>query len=245
MVKKFKTIGILGGMGPGSSVAFTEILVGLPKNAKKDQDHPPFIHYSNSLIPPRIEYLTMGTESPIPEIIRSFEALRLAGADFGVMICNTAHIFIEEIRRGTKLPILSLIEETAKDIKERLPAVKKVGLLATKQTVEYAIYEGPLADEGLELIVPDEKYQELVTKAIFDKQFGIKATEMEVAVEAGGWLIEAMRHLKEDKGLEGVILGCTEVSMVALLKTFPGVIAIDPMEVTARKCLKVAGVRLE
>ncbi len=244
-MKKFKAIGVLGGMGPGSSVVFTELLVGLNKNAKKDQDHPPFIHYSNSLIPPRIEYLTEATESPIPEMVRSLETLRLAGADFGVIVCNTAHIFIEEIRKGTQLPILSLIEETAKYIKEKLPQMKRVGLLATDQTIQYEIYKKPLVAEGLELVVPDPKYQELVTKSIFDNSVGIKALGIEVSAEVNDWLSKVMRHLKEDKGLDGVILGCTEVSMVASLKNFPGVIAIDPMEVTARKCLLEAGVALD
>lgn len=232
-------------MGPGSSVVFVNLLVDLNKKAKKDQDHPPFILYSNSVMPPRIEYLINGTESPVPEMIRSFEVLRLAGADFGVMICNTAHIFIDQVRKEAKLPIFSLIEEMARYIKEKSPQTKRVGLLATSQTVQYAIYDRPLAREGLDLVVPDSGYQELVTRAIFDDKVGIKALGMRISAEVKGWLTEAMRHLRDDKGLDCVILGCTEVSMVKELKKFPEVTAVDPMEAMARKCLLEAGVELE
>lgn len=231
-------------MGPGSSVIFTDFLVRLNRAAKTDQDHPPFIHYSNSLIPPRIEYLTKKTESPIPEIIRSFEAMRIMGADFGVMICNTAHIFLSEIREGTELPIYSLIEETARHIKENLPWVGKVGLLATDQTLEYEIYNKPIREQGLELIVPEKEYQELVTRAIFDEKWGIKATEMEVSQKAEEWLVGAARHLKEN-GASVIILGCTEISMVKELKRQPGTTMVDPMEIMARRCLLEAGISLD
>jgi hypothetical protein len=91
--RKLGTIGVLGGMGPEATAYFFERLVQSAA-AGTDQDHPPVIVYSLPQIPDRTGAVLKGGPSPVPLLLRGLEALRLAGADFAVIPCVTAHYFL-------------------------------------------------------------------------------------------------------------------------------------------------------
>ncbi len=90
--QKRKVVGVLGGMGPLATACFLRILVEMSP-ATKDQEHLQVIAYSNPLIPDRTSAILKNTQSPVPEMIKTAQALKSAGADFIVTPCNTAHYF--------------------------------------------------------------------------------------------------------------------------------------------------------
>ena len=111
-----KIIGILGGMGPEATAdLFYRIIRSTP--VKRDQDHPRTIIYSNSKVPDRTAAILGKGPSPLPEMTMAATKLEKTGADFIVIPCNTAHYFIEELRKEIDIPILDMIELTAKTIK--------------------------------------------------------------------------------------------------------------------------------
>mgnify|MGYP000521764234 CR=1 FL=1 len=56
----------------------------------------------------------IGEERYIPFLVDAAKRLESGGADFIVIPCNSVHIFINEVRSAVKIPILSIVEETAK-----------------------------------------------------------------------------------------------------------------------------------
>ncbi|CAB50281.1 cysteate racemase [Pyrococcus abyssi] len=224
-----KVIGILGGMGPLATVEmFKRIVEKTP--AKKDQDHPKIIIFNNPQIPDRTAFILGKGEDPRPELIKTAKKLEECGADFIIMPCNTAHAFIEDIRKAIRIPIISMIEETAKKVKEL--GFKKVGLLATTGTIASGVYEKEFSKYGIEVLIPREDEQEEVMKGIYD---GVKAGNLELGKEL---LIKIARKL-EERGAECIIAGCTEVSVVLSEKDLK-VPLIDPMDVIAEAAVKVA-----
>ncbi|KUJ98666.1 MAG: Aspartate racemase [Thermococcales archaeon 44_46] len=223
-----KVIGILGGMGPLATVdLFKRIVLKTP--AKKDQDHPRIIIYNNPKIPDRTAYILGKGENPLPELIDSAKKLESWGADFIIMPCNTAHYFADEIQKAIKIPLINMVEETAEYIKTL--NLKKVGLLATDGTIKGMVYHNALLKRGIEIAVPDKNGQRELMDAIYE---GIKAGNLE-------WGREKMLEIakKLEKRGEGLIAGCTEVSVVLRQEDFD-IPLIDPMDVIAEKAVKLA-----
>ncbi len=227
-VKKERTIGILGGMGPLATVElFRRIVEKTP--AEKDQEHPRIIIYNDPKIPDRTAFILGKGEDPRPELIDAAKKLESWGADFIIMPCNTAHFFAETIQQEIRIPLINMVEETAKKIEKM--GLKKVGLLATDGTIKGLVYHRALLSREIGIATPNKQNQEKVMKGIYD---GIKAGNLELGRRL---ILDVAKKL--EKRSEGVIAGCTEVS-VALRQEDLNVPLIDPMDVIAERAVKLA-----
>ena len=223
-----RIIGILGGMGPlATADLFRRIVEKTP--AKRDQDHPRIIIYNNPKIPDRTAFILGNGEDPRPELIASARKLEEWGTDFIIMPCNTAHFFAETIQKAIKIPLVNMVEETAKVVREM--GLRKVGLLATDGTIKGLVYHRALLKYGVGIAVPNKVDQEEVMRAIYA---GVKAGNLELGRKL---LLEVARRL--EKRSDGIIAGCTEVS-VALRQEDLSVPLIDPMDVIAEKAVRLA-----
>lgn len=225
---KEKVIGILGGMGPLATVELFHRIVLLTP-AKKDQEHPRIIIYNNPKIPDRTEYILGKGESPLPELIRSAEKLENCGADFIIMPCNTAHLFVDEIQNSINIPLVSMIDAAVNKAKRM--NLRRVGIMATTGTIVAGIYQNALRNGGMEPIIPSEKEQEEVMEGIYQ---GIKAGNIKLGKEK---LLKIAREL--EKRCDGIIAGCTEIS-VALSQEDLEKPFIDALDAIAEKAVSLA-----
>lgn len=199
---KRKNIGIIGGMGPEATVdLMNKIIKATP--AKIDQEHLRMFVDNNPQIPSRIEAILEGAENPGPTMAESAKKLEEAGADFLIIPCNTAHYFVDAVKEAVDLPLVSIIEETVASIKES--KLEEVAILATTATLKTKLYEEKLEEEGIRVILPEEKYQKIVMEIINH----VKAGEIEAAY---GLNEEVIEHIKA-KGARAAILGCTELPL--------------------------------
>ena len=231
---KHGTIGIIGGLGPAATVdIFDKIVKNTP--ASCDQDHIKVIIENNPQIPDRTAALAGKNEDPSIAMLAAAEKLKASGADFIIVPCNTAHVFLQAVQQHIKIPILSMIEETAKYIAVNFPNVRKAGLLATSGTVGSGVYKAPLKNKNIELITPSPESQEaLVMEAIYGKE-GIKAGFKDVPKNL---LLKAAEELV-GRQAELIILGCTEIPL-ALKNGNLEVPFIDPTEILAKAAVKYA-----
>lgn len=204
-----RTVGVLGGMGPRATADFFQKLVDLTP-ARRDQDHLRVIVDCNPQIPDRSQCILHGGEDPTPALVATARNLERAGADFLVIPCNTAHHFLDSIRRSVRIPVLDITEVVA----ERAGRFSRVGLLATRATVVAGLYQRALGRRGCEVVVPSPSRQELVDRAIF----AVKAGDLGARVR--GWVREAGRELLEG-GAQALVLGCTEVPLVVEAEEWP------------------------
>ncbi|WP_082547995.1 aspartate/glutamate racemase family protein [Massilia sp. Root335] len=235
-----RKIGILGGMGTAAGIYFAQTLVELSSAVRGDVDYPSFVLYSDPLIPSRVDAYLEGTASPLPSIISSIDKLATAGADFGVIICNTAHIYFDEIERDTTLPLINMVDNVVSYLKSGSRA-EKVGLLATKATIRSGLYSRYFDGSVDVIVTPNDNDQDLVTSAIFDPEFGIKASGAVVKPQARELIVEVIRRMLRDYGVGKIVLGCTELSMAVREENLLGVEIIDPVKLLARACLRRVG----
>lgn len=163
----FKTIGILGGMGPlATADLFQKIIINTP--AETDQDHLKIIIYNNPKIPPRVLNVNEPDDSPLPELIKSAVMLQQAGADFIIMPCHTAHIWFTQIENAISIPFYSLVENTVQAVTQQYQNIanKKILLFATETTVSSCLYQKSFRNTSFQMIVPTFQEQKIIDQAI-------------------------------------------------------------------------------
>ncbi|MCS6937405.1 MAG: amino acid racemase [Candidatus Bipolaricaulota bacterium] len=219
-----KTIGILGGMGPAATVElFRRIVSQTP--AQRDQDHLRVLIDNRPQIPDRGSFILGDGPDPRPMLIASARTLERMGADLIAIPCNTAHVFLADLQRSVRIPIIDMIAETAEVIRERV-----VGLLGTDTTIQTGLYHRACAQRGIDVITPEPSDQALVMKTIF-------------RIKAGDFsLREEMRLIGKRlcrQGAEALIIGCTELSLVLGARDFK-VPVYDALEILAKAALREA-----
>ena len=226
-----RTIGILGGMGPEATARLFERIVALTP-ASRDQDHLPMQICNLPQIPDRTAAIQGRGESPVPLASQGLQILVGSGADFIAIPCNSIHHFFVELQAAVRVPILHLIEEVHRAATLRWPQSRYFGLLATDGMIQSGVYQKLFAP-NCEILVPDTERQKEVMAAIYAIKAGKK--NFRAALAAGRDLVE--------QRAEGIILGCTEFSLVQnyLAADLP---VIDSVEVLAQACVDIArGVR--
>ena len=231
------TVGVLGGMGPAAGLHFAQQLIALNTAARQDADHVSFILHSDPQIPSRVDAFLKRTASPVPALVASLRKLEALGADFGVIVCNTAHIHFDEIAAQVRLPLIHMIDNAAQHADGLAPKCAKVVLFATAATVKAGLYRCHFGAAGVEIVTPTDEEQALVTAAIFDPETGIKATGMAASPAARQNLAEAAHRLRARTDARHLILGCTELSFAVSDTNWPGFDVIDPVRLLAQTCL--------
>ena len=224
-----KTIGIMGGMGPMATVDLMKKII-LATPASKDQDHIPMLVDNNSQVPDRTKAIMGQGASPVPEMVKSAKRLMMAGADFIIIACNTAHYFLPEILPQINIPVLSIIDVTANSAMAQ--GFKSVGLLATSGTVSTGLYQKKLEMAGITCITPAPEKQHLIDDMIYQ---GVKANNEAYDTSAAKALLEEM----QSAGAEAFILGCTEVPVAVAMYKLQGRF-IDSTDELAKAAIKFA-----
>ena len=205
-----KTVGIIGGMGPEATAdLMVKVIRATP--AKVDQDHIRMLVDSNPKVPCRVKAILGDGDNPGPVMAQMAEGLEKMGADFLVIPCNTAHYYIDYVTDAVKIDVLNIIEETVKALKK--DGVKKVALLATSALISTNLYIKELTAAGIEVIVPQEDYQQIVMETIF----AVKSGDFP---KAESYVDEIISHVV-GRGAEAMILGCTELPLLISEEKYP------------------------
>lgn len=200
-----KTIGVIGGMGPLAAARLFQRIVILTR-AECDNEHIPLIIDNNTCIPDRTRHILFNGESPLEEMVKSAKRLETAGADVIIISCNTAHYHYDDVVKSVKIPVINMIEETAKYIRKNFPEVKCAGLLATEGTCKSGIYSRIFEKNELGLITPEPEEQRHITELIYD----VKSHGEDIDPHNTAEVVKAL----EKRGAEVIILGCTELPIV-------------------------------
>ena len=223
-----KTIGILGGMGPDATALFFQRVIALTP-AQCDQEHIPIIINNNPQIPDRTDAILAKGENPVPALQDAIIILEKASVDFIFIPCNTVHVYYDEMQRCVDVPIVNLIESVVDDILKRFPDINKVGLLSTLGTIKSGLYHNTLLKHDIELVAPNEVQHDNLQGAIQELKKQSKDTSA----------IQSLANDLVRAGVQGIILGCTELSLIAkqLILSVP---VFDSIEILAEKAVRLA-----
>jgi len=218
-----RIVGVLGGMGPDATVDFLSKVIALT-GGTCDQDHIHMIVDHNPKVPDRQAAILEGANDPGPALARMAKGLESAGADFLVMVCNSAHAFLNPVRQATTFPLVSIIDATLDEVSSSYPHAKRAGLLATDGLIASVIYQDALEAAGLEPVLPRDEELEALMVLIRRIKAGDRSSEV---VQEMGTLAE----LLASAGADVIIAGCTEIPLVldAAVITVPVISSTDAL----------------
>jgi len=201
-----KTAGVMGGMGPDATVDFMAKVIALT-NSGRDQDHVHMLVEQDPTVPNRQEAINSGVDLVSPHLAQMARRLESGGAQFLVMVCNTAHVFLDEARATTSIPFISIIDESVAEIEKTCPGAKRVGVMATDGCIATNIYQEAIVKSGRTALVPDEGNLANLMQLIHAIKAGDQGDETKSGMET------VARTLLAD-GADVLIAGCTEIPIV-------------------------------
>jgi aspartate racemase len=201
-----RTIGILGGMSPESTVMYYEYITRTYEQRFRDFGFPEILIYSVNFRR-FADWQREGrwTEAA-EEMAKALERLRAAGADFGIIATNTMHIVFDEVQKAVRMPLLSVVDATAEAI--QTAGVNLVGLLGTVFTMRERFYRDGLARFGVDVLVPDAGWQERINEVIYGE-----LCRGEIRPESRQMFLGVIEELRK-RGAQGIVLGCTEIPLL-------------------------------
>ncbi|OAN18215.1 aspartate racemase [Photobacterium jeanii] len=222
-----KKLGILGGMGPLATVTFMQKIIARTP-AHNDQEHIPMLVSNVPQIPDRTACILNKGPDPFPVLKQGFEQLQQSGADCIVIPCNTAHFWYPRLTTNSQVHTISIIDSVVQEAVYR--KYRSVGILATTATMMTNMYQGRLAEKGIDAIETTEQEQQQVMAGIY----AVKAGNVAEGQKLMAPVFEAMLA----RGADAVIFGCTEIPVALELQaqTRPDA-CLDSLEILADECI--------
>ena len=201
-----KTIGLIGGITPQSTILYYQILNDLA-NEKFGGNHSckTIIH---SLDFGEISKLQSQDDwYALDEIMKNAgKSLEIAGADMIIICANTMHLSIDAVRSVVTIPVIHIAEATAEKIKQK--QIGKVALLGTKYTMEKDFFKDILLSNGIKVIIPDFEQREKIHDVIYSE------LSKGILNDASKQIYLQIIDKLIANGAKGVILGCTEIPLL-------------------------------
>lgn len=202
-----KKLGLVGGMGPQSTVPYYHgIVYGVQHRTAPDFF--PNLTVESVNVFHILDLCAREDYDAIAEyLLEAIRNLNRAGAEFAALSANTSHIVLDRLQQSSPIPLLSIIDATCNEALRR--GYRKAGLLGTRFTMTKSFYRTPFEEAGIEIAVPTPEEMLYVDRKISEElEYGIIKEE---TLSRFQQIISAM---KQRDGIETVILGCTELPLL-------------------------------
>ncbi len=203
-----KKIGLVGGTTPEATVEYYRALIGLGRKvATNPLDNPVIVIYSVNLSEIVVRQRAGRIDEVVDIFADAFERLRLAGVEIAALTANTPHVYFDRLAARAGMPLVSILDAAF----ERTKALgcRKVLLLGTATTMVSSMYPDRLAAGGTGVVVPGEEERAFIDSTIYG-ELSIGVTTPEARKR---FVAICERHVAA-QGLDGVILGCTEIPLL-------------------------------
>jgi len=219
-----KILGIIGGVGPESTIEYYRNVIALYRERQRDGSYPEFIINSVDL-KKGLDFMAANNLNGMADyLLGEIGKLARAGANFGLISANTPHIVFDELASKAPIPLLSIIEATCAAAKAR--KLKRLALLGTRFTMQGTFYSKVFTREGIELVVPDAKDQEY----IHDKYLN-ELVPGKFLPETRAGLLAIVDCMKAKSNIDGVILAGTELPLILRDADHKGIPLLDTTKI--------------
>jgi len=202
-----KLLGIIGGIGPESTVDYYQTIVGLYRARKPDGSYPALVINSVDMQKLRNAFEAGDLAAIVDYILPELHRLHRAGADFGLLAANTPHIVFDDLQRQSPIPLISIVAVTCAAAKTR--GLKRLALFGTRFTMTARLYPDVFSREGIAIVIPEPADQDY----IHEKYLGELVNGIFLPETRAGLLAIADRMARQN-GIDGVILGGTELPLI-------------------------------
>jgi aspartate racemase len=202
-----KTVGIVGGIGPESTVDYYRSIIAAYRKRKGDGSYPPLIINSIDL-QKVLGFVAAGQLEPLTSYLAdAIEKLAAAGADFAGLASNTPHLVFDALARRSPIPLISIVEVAAQAA--RMRRLTRLGLFGTRFTMQGDFYPNVFDRVAVAVIRPSADEQARI--------HDIYTNELIAGVfrdESRASLLNIVSAMQAREKLDGLILGGTELPLL-------------------------------
>lgn len=202
-----RTLGIVGGLGPESTIDYYRSILARFRARKADSGYPQVM--IDSLDVDKV--IAMVDGGRLDDLARylsaSVERLARAGADFACIAANTPHLVFDDVQQRSAIPLLSIVRATADHAKTR--GLKRVGLFGTGFTMKATFYPEEFQRAGMVLLRPTESERELIHKIYIGELLKNKFLP-----ESRAQILAVAQRMKKEDGVEALALAGTELPLL-------------------------------
>jgi aspartate racemase len=219
-----KTLGIIGGIGPESTIEYYRRINALCRERIRDGSAPSILINSIDMqkLVSWVEANELGEMAGY--LTAELEKLVRGGATFALLAANTPHLVFDAVAQQSTIPLISIVTATCEAAKSR--GLKRLGLLGTRFTMQSSFYRDALSGQQIELVVPNEEEQ-----AYIHDKYMHELVKGVILLETHERLMTIIKALKERSQIDGVILGGTELSLILRDETVFGVQVLDTTQI--------------
>ena len=202
-----KKIGLVGGMGPVSTIDYYMDLIDMYRE-DLGLDEYPDIAIDSINMTKMLSALAVDDHATVCKMITSsIHNLKLAGAEIAAICSNTPHIVWDEMADTFELPTISIVDAAVDEMLRQ--GYQRVLIFGTVYTMQSGLYEKKLQDKGITPIIPSDDDKQRIGNIIFPKlEQGIVVPEDKTKMIA-----LAEKYIK-NQNADAMLLGCTEIPLM-------------------------------
>jgi len=202
-----KRVGIIGGLGPVSTLDYYSGIIDGFRAKANDGNYPEIVINSVNMADV-LSYVTNKKWDSLEKLLLgAIRDLANAGAEFAAIASNTPHIVFDKVQQESALPLISIVDATCAYVQQK--GCKKVVVIGTRFTMSSGLYSNAFEKYGITAIVPSESEQLAIHDIIFPKlEDGI------VVPEDKEKMLAIAEGLLINNNADGLVLGCTELPLM-------------------------------
>jgi aspartate racemase len=202
-----KTLGIIGGLGPESTIDYYQRIIALYRERTRNGGYPEFIINSVNLTK-GLNFMDANDLAGMADyLLEAIGKLARAGADFGIISANTPHIVFDDVAAKSPIPLISIVEATCAAAKAR--NLKRLALFGTRYTMQANFYPRVFSREGIALLVPEREDQDYLHEKYFSE-----LVPGRFLPETRAALLAIVDRMKATSDIDSVILAGTELPLI-------------------------------
>jgi len=200
-------IGLIGGIGPASTLDYYMGIIKGYMEKTGSENYPEILLHSIDLTE-MVSFIKLDRwDEVILKLVDSIKMLSDAGAEFAAIASNTPHIVFDEILLQSPIPLISIVEETCKYIKNA--GHNRVLTIGTLFTMKSGLYTEPMKELGVSSLLPSSDEQARIYSLFFPNlENGI------VVPEDKEKMLELVGRIIKEQGADSLLLGCTELPLM-------------------------------
>jgi len=202
-----KKVGIIGGIGPVSTLDYYMGIINGYRAITNDDNYPEIVINSINMTKMLSFVSIKDWDTLVKMLLSAIKNLADAGAEFAAIASNTPHIVFDRVQKESELPLISIVDATCKYVQSK--GCNRVVVIGTRFTMGSGLYSEALGKFGITAIVPSENDQEVIHGIIFPKlEDGIVVPEDKIKI------LEISNGLLTSHNADGLLLGCTEFPLM-------------------------------
>ncbi len=219
-----KKPGIIGGVGPESSIEYYKLIIKRFQEKLNTKDYPELVINSINMTEMLGYVFTNQLDSLTDFLSERIKILELSGVDFAAIASNTPHLVFDRLINRVKIPLVSIAEEACKVINNK--KITRAGLFGTKSTMTSGFYKRVAEQYGIEVLVPDPIRQDY----IHEKYMG-ELVFNRILPDTRQQLIQIVKNLQKNESIQGLILGGTELPLILSQSDFDDIEIFDTTQI--------------